>query len=295
MEKTLQKWDKEYPKLLKEIPDPPEKLYYQGDLKVLEKPCLAVVGTRKNTDYGEDMTRQIIRELSVLDIAIVSGLAKGIDTIAHQAALENDLPTIAVLGSGMDNIYPATNQKLATEIIKNGLIFSEYENGTPPLKENFPQRNRIISGLSIATIVIEAPEKSGALITGRFAIEQNREIFILPGDVDRENSVGIIKFLQKNGGYPITSGQDIIEVLKDQPHLFKLDNQTQLKQQATKEIFNLTQEQQLLLSYIKDRHPITIEKLEEKTRLPIQEILTALSILEIYGLIIINGGKYRRA
>lgn len=295
MEKTLQKWDKKYPKLLKEIPDPPEKLYYQGDLKVVEKPCLAVVGTRKNTDYGEDMTRQIIRELSVLDIAIVSGLAKGIDTIAHKAALENDLPTIAVLGSGMDNIYPVTNQKLATEIIKNGLILSEYENGTPPLQQNFPQRNRIISGLSIATIVIEAPEKSGALITGRFAIEQNREIFILPGDVDRENSIGIIKFLQKNGGYPITSGQDIIEVLKDQPHLFKLDNVTKPEQETTENIFNLTKEQQLLFSLLKDRHPITIEKLEEKTKLQIQEILTALSILEIYGLIIINGGKYRRA
>lgn len=295
MEKMLQKWDKQYPKLLKEIPDPPEKLYYHGDLKILEKPCLAVVGTRKNTDYGEDITKQIIRELSVLDIAIVSGLAKGIDTIAHRAALENDLPTIAVLGSGMDNIYPATNQKLATEIIKNGLIFSEYENGTPPLQQNFPKRNRIISGLSIATIVIEAPEKSGALITGRFAIEQNREIFILPGDVDRENSVGIIKFLQRNGGYPITSGQDIIEILKDQPHLFKLDNAAKPEQKTTKNIFNLTKEQQLLFSYIKDRHPITIEKLEEKTKLQIQEILTALSILEIYGLIIINGGKYRRA
>lgn len=294
MEKTLTKGNKFYPKLLKEIPDPPEKLYYHGDLKILEKTCLAVVGTRKNTDYGEDVTKQLIRELSILDIAIVSGLAQGIDTIAHQAALENNLPTIAVLGSGINNIYPPGNQKLATEIIKHGLILSEYSNNTPPHKSNFPNRNRIISGLSIAVIVIEAPEKSGALITARYAVDQGREIFVVPGDVDRESSLGIIRFLQKNGAYPICSGQDVIEILRDQPHLFKLDKEIQ-PQEITKEIFNLTGNQQLLFSQLNDRHLITLEKLEEKTELPIQEILTALSILEIYGLILIKGGKYRRA
>lgn len=294
MGKILKKVDQLYPKLLKEIPDPPEKLYYHGDLKILEKTCLAVVGTRKNTDYGEDLTKQIIRELAILDIAVVSGLAKGIDTIAHKAALENNLPTIAVLGSGINNIYPASNHELANEIAEKGLILSEYENNTPPHKSNFPIRNRIISGLSIATLVIEAPEKSGALITARYAVDQGREIFVVPGDVDRESSLGIVRFLQKNGAYPISSGQDIIEILKDQSHLFKLDNAVK-PPGIVKNLFNLTENQQLLLSKLKDRHTITLEKLKEKTKLSIQEILTALSILEIYGLIITNGGKYRRA
>ena len=166
------------------------------------------------------MTQKIIEELAVLDIAIVSGMAIGIDTIAHKTALKLNIPTIAVLGSGLNNIYPKANLKLAQKIAQNGLILSEYEPDAPPLNYNFPQRNRLISGLSVATIVVEAPEKSGALITARFALNQGREIFVVPGDADRVNSKGITKLMQKGAAYPVTCGQDIIESLKIQPHLY---------------------------------------------------------------------------
>src|SRR3989338_2643499 len=164
--------DKRYPALLKQIFSPPAVLFCKGNLELLSSPCISIVGTRRSSDYGEFMTRKIINELSATSLTIVSGLAKGIDTIAHDAAMKNNMPTIAVLGSGMHNIYPQQNKGLAEQIKGKGLIITEYEDEETPQKCNFPKRNRIISGLSIATLVIEAPEKSGALITAKLALEQ---------------------------------------------------------------------------------------------------------------------------
>ncbi len=278
------------PRQLREVYDPPNGLYYKGKTGCLSKTCISIVGTRKYTDYGEFMTRNIIEELAVLDIAIVSGLAKGIDTIAHEAALKNNIPTIAVLGSGLENIYPKQNERLAHEITRNGLLLSEYEPETEPIHYNFPQRNRIISGLSVATIVIEAPEKSGALITARFALEQGREIFVVPGDVDRLNSKGILNLLQRGGAYPITSGQDVIEQLKIQPHLFP-----QEKQEKPKELpYKFTPEESQIIENMQKRRPITLEEIAQKALLPTEKILATLSILEIQGLITTKDGKYLR-
>ncbi len=289
MIKSIRKNDTDYPALLRELHESPQKLYYKGDLNTLKKTCISIVGTRKYTDYGEFMTNKIIEELAVLDIAIVSGLAIGIDAIAHKAALENNIPTIAVLGNGLNNIYPTANLRLAQKIIQNGLILSEYEPETPPLKYNFPQRNRIVSGLSIATIVIEAPEKSGALITARLALEQGREIFVVPGDADRKNSKGIIQLIQSSSAYPITSGEDVIEVLKIQPHLFP-----PAKAKNPPTLYKFTPEEIQILSSMQKRRPTTLDQIAKKSTLAVEKILSTLSILEIKGLVSTKDGKYLR-
>jgi len=216
----IDKNDPEYPRILKEIHDPPREIYIRGNIEILNKPSLAVVGTRKATDYGIRATEEIIKNLPP-GFVIVSGLALGIDTVAHRAALRKNIPTIAVLGSSIDDqsIYPRENAKLAYEIIaKGGAIISEYESPSPPQKQNFPKRNRIVSGLSKAVIVIEAPEKSGALITARCALEQNREVYALPGNVFLENSRGTNNLI-KQGAHPIISFKEIIEEIEHQDQL----------------------------------------------------------------------------
>lgn len=274
------------PARLKEIYNPPKQLFYKGNKNCLQKTCISIVGTRKYTEYGEFMTKKLVEELAVLDITIVSGLAIGIDTIAHESAIKHDLPTVAVLGSGLDNIYPIVNQKLAHEITQSGLLLSEYEPHKGPINFHFPQRNRIISGLSVATIIIEAPEKSGALITARFALEQGREIFVVPGDADRTNSKGIINLLQRGAAYPITSGQDIIEILKIQPHLFP--------KETAEPTYKFTEEEATIINNMQKRRPSSLEEIAKKSALQTEKILATLSILEIKGLISTKDGKYLR-
>ncbi len=202
---------KNYPGLLKEIYDPPQTLYVNGPLKVKEKYPLAVVGTRKVSLYGQKITRSLVKALAKAGFTIISGLALGVDGIAHQAALDVGGKTIAVLGSGLDIIYPSSHQQLAKNIIKsNGVIVSEYEPKTRPSKWTFPARNRIVAGMSLGTLVIEAPKKSGALITARFALEQGREVFAVPGSVYNENSAGC-NLLIKMGAKPVTKPEDILE------------------------------------------------------------------------------------
>ena len=286
-----------YPKLLQEIHKPPEKLFYKGNIDLLYKPCISVVGTRDYSSYGEEMTAKIISELSVLDICIVSGLALGIDSIAHRTALEYGLPTIAVLGSGIDNIYPPQNQELAEKIQTEGLIISEYPAMTEPLRTNFPQRNRIVSGLSLATIMIEAPEKSGALITADLALEQGREVFVVTGDIDRKNSLGPLRLLQKGQAYPISSGQDVIAMLNEQPHLFKTNQPPRARRSvpaAPKIPYKLSPSESKILSFFHKHRGLEMQTLEQKANLPIRELLQAITLLEIQQLISTKGGKYYR-
>ena len=203
--------NKDYPKLLKKIYDPPQKLYIAGELKKEEKYPLAIVGTRKISNYGQQMTRLFAEALAEAGITIISGLALGVDGLAHQIALEKKARTIAVLGSGLNIIYPPTHQKLAQEIVKSGgAVISEYSPNTGPTKKTFPARNRIISGLSLGVLVIEAPLRSGALITARTAIEQGREVFVIPGRINDFNSEGC-NHLIKIGARIVTNPQEIIE------------------------------------------------------------------------------------
>lgn len=290
---TLRLTDKVYPQLLKEIHDPPQKLFYKGDLSILDRTCIAVVGTRRCTEYGKMMTEKIIEELSRYEVTIISGLAKGIDAIAHKAAIKNNLKTVAVLPSGLTDIYPPENKNLAQEISEKGLLISEYEENCRPSKYTFPQRNRIISGLSIATLVTEAPEKSGALITARLALEQNREIFVVPQDVDRFQGIGALKLLQKCGAYPVSSGQEIIEQLQLQPKL-KLDVKGETPAIKPKIAYNIPEDEKEILFCMQINRETSLEKIKEKSKLDTQKILIILSLLEINNFIVNNSGKYIR-
>ncbi|MFH1412752.1 MAG: DNA-processing protein DprA [bacterium] len=208
--------DSNYPALLKQIHDPPHILYCRGILNPqLTKFTLAVVGSRKHSPYGHQVIRKLVSELSKLGITIVSGLAFGLDALAHQTALDYHGKTIAVLGSGLDdyNIYPSENLQLAHQIIaNNGCLISEYAPGTGAQKYHFPMRNRIISGMSLGTLVIEAAERSGSLITARYALEQNREVMAIPGRIDSSTSKGTNNLI-KMGARPVTSIDDILETL----------------------------------------------------------------------------------
>jgi len=206
--------DSDYPKLLKEIYAPPALLYLRGKILPQDELSLGIVGPRKISSYGKQITPLIAAEVCRKGLTIVSGLAKGVDTIAHQTALKNSQRTIAVLGSGIDSksIYPRSNLRLAEEIIQNGAVISEYPPGAKPLAQNFPQRNRIVSGLCLGVIVIEAGEKSGALITAKNALEQNREVFAVPGSILSSDSIGTNNLI-KLGAKLVSQSKDIFEEL----------------------------------------------------------------------------------
>lgn len=204
--------DADYPGLLAQIEHPPPLLYVRGALAESDRWALAVVGTRSPTSYGKEATRQLVGDLACSGLTIVSGLAVGIDSIAHEAALEAGGRTIGVLGCGIDIIYPERNKKLAARIVENGAIISEYPIGTRPIAANFPPRNRIISGASLGTLVVEAPEESGALITVEFALDQGREIFAVPGSIFNRTSGGTHRLIQ-NGAALVHRADDVLEAL----------------------------------------------------------------------------------
>lgn len=207
-------YDNHYPLLLKEIYDPPVVLYYKGEIKPYDNNAIAVVGTRRITDYGRVVTKQFTKDLVVGNLTIVSGLARGVDTQAHQTAIKEGGRTLAVLGGGLNKIYPPENKALVERIIdKHGAVLSEFPPDAKSLPGNFPARNRIISGLSLAVLVTEAPEDSGSLITARFALEQGRDVFAVPGPITSHLSKGPIDLI-KDGARPVTTAGEILEDLR---------------------------------------------------------------------------------
>lgn len=204
-------FDKSYPKKLRNIYDPPLVLYAKGNINLLNRLGIAIVGCRLSTNYGNNISTQFSYILSKYNINVISGLARGIDASSHKGAIKANGNTIAVVGSGLDIIYPYENKYLFTEIIeKGGLIISEYVPGTKPISKNFPQRNRIISGISNGVLVVEAKEKSGSLITAEFALEQGREVYAIPGNINSMNSVGTNELI-KQGAKMVTSVSEILE------------------------------------------------------------------------------------
>lgn len=286
--KTISIKDKNYPKLLKEVKGAPKTLYYRGELKFAglrpshasakasasyEK-CFAVVGTRMASNYGKQVALEIAGDLAETGLTIVSGMAPGIDTFAHQAALERNKRTIAVLGTGPDekSIYPQSNLELAKKILeKGGCLISEYAPGTRGTKFTFPQRNRIISGLSLGVLVVEAKEKSGALITADFAKAQDRKVFAVPGPIHSLNSKGT-HYLIKNGAKLVESANDILQELNLNGLISEIN-------QFGKEE---NEEENLILEALKEGG-LYIDKIIEKTKMPASEVASTLAVLEIKG------------
>lgn len=267
--------DPEFPRQLGEISAVPVALYIKGRLRN-DLPHLAVVGTRKATAYGREAARKIIRELAAeTDIAIVSGLAQGIDAEAHRAALEAGLPAIGVLGGGLDreSFFPPENWQLAQQMLASGgAIISEYPPGTPPLKHHFPARNRIIAGLSKGVLVVEAPERSGALITARFAVEENRDVFAIPGPLFSPNTAGVHRLIQ-DGAKLVAGASDIIEELGLTRRTPRERAETILTDETERTILTLLGE------------PASVDDIKEKTNMPTPAIISCLSLLELKGFI----------
>lgn len=280
--------DKSYPNALKHIHKPPQKLYVKGSAEILNNFSIAVVGTRKMSEYGKVQTEIITEFLAKNGITIISGFAKGIDITAHITAIKNNAPTIAVLGGGFNNIYPPAHKNYIDEILKNGAIISEYPPDEQPLKAYFPQRNRIIAGLSEATIVIEAPEKSGAIITAHLALNCGKEVFAVPADIDRENSRGCLKLIQKCEAHPIIFPSDILEQMDLQ---IKIPFINEISDAAPT---NFNEKESLIFKCLLKTRPKTIDEINRSAKLNIPEIMAIISILEINGMVERTGGGFIR-
>ena len=271
--------DPAYPPRLLNIYNPPPVLYVKGDILDGDQWAVAVVGTRGATVYGKEAARQIAGGLARNGLTIVSGLARGIDSEAHRAALDAGGRTIAVLGSGVDIIYPAESRRLAQTVVERGAMVSEYAMGTQPEAGNFPPRNRIISGLSLGVVIVEAGERSGALITADFALEQGREVFAVPGNIFRKKSMGANKLIQQ-GAKPVLSVEDILEEL----------NLTMVSQQAeVRAIVPENETEAALLEYI-TADPVHVDEIGQKSGLPIAQVSSTLALMELKGMVRQVGG-----
>ncbi len=276
-------FEKDYPEKLKEIFDPPPVLYIKGELKPEDNLALAVVGTRRITNYGREVTESLVRQLASSGLTIVSGLARGVDSLAHKTAVENNCRTIAVLGCGVDIVYPAQNVLLAKEIIKNGALVSEYPPGTEPIPGHFPARNRIISGLALGTLVTEADEKSGSLITASLALEQNREVFAVPGPIYSRLSKGPAGLI-KQGAKLVTSAEDILEELNVSDQ--KAGSRKQVKPTGE------NKDEKLIINLLENESK-HIDQLSRESSIATEKLNGLLVTMELSGKVTnLGGGNY---
>ncbi len=266
--------DPDYPDKLMNIDQPPPVIYIRGSIKPEDRWAVAIVGTRRVTSYGRQVTEQVSTYLARNGLTVVSGLARGVDGVAHQTTLANNGRTIAVLGSGIDQIYPPEHRQLAEKIIENGAVISDYHPGTPPDAGNFPPRNRIISGLSLATVVVEAGETSGALITATFAAEQGREVFAVPGPIYAPQSKGTNRLIRE-GAQPLLDPVDIMESL----NLRKVDHY----KQAT--LLLPGDELETKLMEILNLEPVYIDEIQSKAGFPVEKVSAALTMMELKGMV----------
>lgn len=266
--------DKKYPSRLKEIYDYPPVIYIRGALLPEDEWCLAVVGTRRASVYGKQVTEELVADLAQSNITIISGLARGIDTVAHKTALKSGGRSLAVFASGLDIVYPRENANLARDIIEQGCIISEYPLATRPRAENFPRRNRILSGLSMGVMVVEAGETSGAMITARMALEQNREVFAIPGSILSPTSRGTNRLIQE-GAKLVRDYQDILE---------ELNLTTVTRQIEMKEILPETDTEAALLRLL-HAEPTHIDEVCRSSGLAMATVSGTLAMMELKGLV----------
>src|SRR5947209_6203242 len=283
--------DGSYPQLLREIPDPPITLYVRGRWQeCLEAPCVGVVGSRRCSTYGQNVAVMLARELASRGVTIISGLARGIDAAAHRGALEAGGRTVAVLGTGIDEVYPRDHRKLAAEILeRGGALVTQFPLGTPPVAENFPYRNRIISGLCLGVVVVEAAENSGSLITARLALEQGREVYAVPGNITSRNSFGTNYLIKGAGAKLVQQWQDIVaefppeiaaRILPPEPRKGSKRGDAGAPPPA-----DLSDGERALLKLIPADEPSHIDDLAVSSGLPVQELSGLLLGLEMRDLI----------
>ena len=268
----------QYPAALKEIQNYPKQLYYTGDIEILKKRCAAVVGSRNTNQYGRSMAVAIAAKLAERDATVVSGMARGIDTCAHRGALRAAGSTVAVLGCGVNVCYPEENAELKKEIEEKGLILSEYPPGTEPRPFHFPQRNRIISGLSEAVIVVQARNDSGALITAELAAEQGREVCAVPGNIDSQYNLGNNKLI-KDGARPLVSPGDVLEVMK-------LDV---LDEKAARKLLSDTE--QRIFGILSECGEMTVDELCIRMEKPPSYVGSIVTVMELKGAVSTALGK----
>lgn len=270
-----------FPRGLAAIFDPPVGLFVRGDEEaaLLERPAVAVVGARSCSPYGASVARSLGRELAAAGLVVVSGLARGVDGEAHRGALEAGGTTVAVLGCGVDRVYPAAHAELARRVAEHGLIVSEYAPGVEPAPWRFPARNRIIAGLAVATVVVEARERSGALITADLALEEGREVFAVPGEITSALSAGTNALL-RTGATALTSAADVLEAFGLEPVLAG--------------DVELTADAERVLACLRDA-PAAADELSRRLALPAAVVATALAELELAGRADVEGGVYRAA
>ncbi len=279
--RLLVRGDPAYPALLEEIYDPPLILYCRGNPETLSRPSVAVVGTRRPTYYGLQMAQGLSFDLAKRGVVIVSGLARGIDSAAHRGCLESQGPTIAVLGCGIDVVYPPEHRQLTQRIIENGLLVSEFPPGTSPAPQNFPVRNRIISGLSLGTVIVEASEYSGSLITARLAMEQNREVFAIPGNLTSPQSFGP-NFLIKQGAKLVQMWRDIVEELPAELRHAILERED-ARPRPEPELALVTPEESKILDMLAYDQAIQFDVVVQKSGMTVSQLSTLLLNLEMQG------------
>lgn len=276
--------DKKYPSYLREIFDPPFVIYCAGNVDLLEGPAVSIVGTRKPTPYGRAITEKLAEDLASRGLVIISGLARGIDSFAHWGALKGG-KTVAVLGSGLENMYPRENKSLSKKITERGAVISEFPLDAPPLGFHFPIRNRIISGLSMALVVVEAARRSGSLISARLALEQNREVMAVPGNMTSEFSQGT-NWLIKTGAKLVESWEDVVDEF---PSPLK---ENLLSQKEKKRVPSMKPMEKRVYDCLKEDSLVHIDELLEKTESSVSELLAILLNLELKDLISQSPGKY---
>ncbi|MBM4160113.1 MAG: DNA-protecting protein DprA [Ignavibacteria bacterium] len=271
-------WDKEFPELLKRIYDPPVLLYVLGEFTPNDRYSIAIVGTRHPTPYGQSVSETLARELARLGLAIVSGLARGIDTIVHSATLKSSGRTIAVIGSGLDVPYPPENRKLLERIAEEGVVASEFPMGAKPDAPNFPRRNRIISGLSLGTVVVESAEDGGAMITATTALDQDREVFAIPGNITEKRSAGPNTLIREGRAKLVQDVEDIVEELRPQlRHILRKDREPEPPVEVS--IFERS------IMEVLRSEPTHIDAIAELTKLSTSDTLVNLLSLEFKGLV----------
>lgn len=277
--------DKEYPERLKHCADAPLLLYYKGNTSLNKQKVVSVIGTRKATEYGKLFCEQLIHDLSAHeDILILSGLAYGIDSCAHRAALDNHIPTIAVLGHSLDRIYPAANRGLSEKMMANGGLLSEFVSGTKPDRENFPRRNRVVAGMSDAVVVVESGKKGGALITADIANSYNRDVFAVPGRLNDTYSEGCNNLIKTNRAALIESAEDINYIMGWTKEKSKKHIQRKL-------FTELNPEEELIVKVLQSKGTMAIDDLILETRMGATKIASSLLNLEFSGVIKCMPGK----